>query len=232
MEYQNLTKFNGSMYGEPSYGGIEYDWEVPDNLTVSSPGGVSSVHHHYTKGFYGKGDSSSDIYAGQGNRYIAGEFGNLYEEGHTAGQGMGYYGDAPDYPFYNAETKVTGGTVPYGSNGDISNVNEKKTSTYTSLTQNPTSKNIKSDIEFVDEKEHFTKLGEDTLNVMYYVKKIVGFVFLVCLFVCLCFYFNTFNEFLKSKMGALVWQQYLAFSILLTALVVLLGYMSDWSTGF
>ena len=66
INYQTLSKYSGSLYGRPEYDGIEYDWEVPDNLVVGSPGGVSSIHHHYTKGFNGRGNTSSDIYAGQG----------------------------------------------------------------------------------------------------------------------------------------------------------------------
>jgi hypothetical protein len=98
--YQSIRDYNGSMYGEPKYNSIEYDWEVPDNMIVASPGGVSSVHHHWTKGFYGKGNLSGDIYAGQGDRYISGEYGNMYQSGHTASQDQGYYTAAPDYQYW------------------------------------------------------------------------------------------------------------------------------------
>ena len=96
--YQKLTQFSGSLYNDPdpSYRGIEYDFEVPDNLVIASPGGVDSVRHHYTKGFYGRGNTSSDVYAGQQNRYISGEYGNLYHPGHGAAQAQGFYGNAPD----------------------------------------------------------------------------------------------------------------------------------------
>jgi len=86
------------MYGSPKYNGIEYDFEVPTNLTVSSPGGVSSIHHHWTKGFDGRGNSSSDIYAGQGPQYISGEYGSLYQQGQTSSQK--YYPAPPDYKFW------------------------------------------------------------------------------------------------------------------------------------
>lgn len=101
--HQNLNTYTGSLYGEPRYQGIEYDWEVPDNLVVGSPGGVSSIHHHYTKGFYGKGNTSSDIYAGEQQRYMSGPYGNLYQSGQTASQAMGYYSAAPDYQFWQNE---------------------------------------------------------------------------------------------------------------------------------
>lgn len=98
--YQQLSKYSGSLYGRPQYDGIEYDWEVPDNLIVGSPGGVSTIHHHYTKGFDGRGNTSSDVYAGQGQRYNAGVYGNMYQIGQEAGQNMGYYPAAPDYQFW------------------------------------------------------------------------------------------------------------------------------------
>lgn len=110
--YQGISSYDGTLsgkqqptydstlYGKPEYRGIEYDWEVPDNLVVGSPGGVSTIHHHYTHGFYGRGNTSSDIYAGQGERYNSGIYGNLYQTGQEAGQAMGYYPDAPDYKFW------------------------------------------------------------------------------------------------------------------------------------
>lgn len=101
--HQKLTRYSGSLYGEPHYQGIEYDWEVPDDMVVGSPGGVSTIHHHYTKGFYGRGETSSDVYAGQQQRYNAGEFGNLYQSGSSAPQYMGYYTAAPDYQFWQNE---------------------------------------------------------------------------------------------------------------------------------
>lgn len=101
--YQSLQSYNGSLYGEPRYQGLEYDWEVPDNQIVASPGGTSSVHHHWTKGFYGAGNQSADWYAGQGDRYISGEYGNMYQSGQTATQDQGYYTAAPDYQYWQNE---------------------------------------------------------------------------------------------------------------------------------
>lgn len=100
-KYQNMKNYSGSLYGLPgSYDGVEYDWEVPDNQVVGTPGGVSTIHHHYTHGFNGRGNTSSDIYAGQGQRYISGAYGNLYNTGHEAGQSQGYYPSAPDYQYW------------------------------------------------------------------------------------------------------------------------------------
>ena len=97
--YQSLDQFNGDP--RPSYpanNGMQYDWEVPNDMVVASPGGVSGVHHHWTKGFYGIGNSSSDFYAGQGYRYPtdAGPYGNLYQTGYGGIDQTGNYLPPPD----------------------------------------------------------------------------------------------------------------------------------------
>jgi len=102
--YKSIDDYSGSLYGRVQEDGIEYDWEVPDNLVIGTPGGVSTIHHHYTKGFDGRGNTSSDIYGGQGDRYISGMYGNLYESGQTAPQELGYYPKAPDTKFWNNQT--------------------------------------------------------------------------------------------------------------------------------
>jgi hypothetical protein len=99
MAYQKLREYSGSLYGAPSYSGIEYDWEVPDNTVVGSPGGVSSTQHYYTKGFYGQGSSTPDIYAGEGRMYPYGVLGSAYQYGQTAAVHQGIFDTPPDQMF-------------------------------------------------------------------------------------------------------------------------------------
>lgn len=94
--YQQIKNYKGNLYGEPEYAGLEYDWEVPDNMVISSPGGASAVHHHYTKGMYGSGATMWDIYGGEGKRYPYGEHGNVYQTGQSSAQQAGLYYPAPD----------------------------------------------------------------------------------------------------------------------------------------
>ena len=97
--YQSLQKYQGNMYGTPTWNGIEYDWEVPDNMVIASPGGVSSTQHHYTKGFYGEGGSSWDNYGGEAARYVSGTRGNLYQMGQTSTEQQGIFtSPIPDPP--------------------------------------------------------------------------------------------------------------------------------------
>lgn len=94
--YQQLHRYRGSLYGSPQFSGLEYDYEVPDNVVVASPGGVSTTQHHYTKGFYGNGASTYDIFGGEGNMYPYGELGNLYQYGQNAPTEMGMYQQGAD----------------------------------------------------------------------------------------------------------------------------------------
>jgi len=103
--HQNLGRYDGSLYGEIDNRGMEYSTQVPDNMVIGSPGGVSSTHHHYTRGFYGQGGSSSDHYAGQGERYNHGVYGGVYETGHTASEKQGYYPEAPDKKHWENNTQ-------------------------------------------------------------------------------------------------------------------------------
>ena len=89
--------YNDQVTGIPRYDGIEYDYEVSGGNVVSSPGGVSSTQHHWTKGFYGSGGVTSDIYGGQGNRYPYGPLGNIYNRGYDAATEMGNYQRPPDF---------------------------------------------------------------------------------------------------------------------------------------
>lgn len=107
MSYQNFQTYNGSLYGTPQYKGIEYDWEVPDNTVVASPGGVSTTHHHYTKGVYGDGSSHWDVYGGEAQRYPYAEHGGIYSVGHNAPQKMHEYSMKPFDVMYT-ENQSTG----------------------------------------------------------------------------------------------------------------------------
>ncbi len=102
-QHQKISEYSGNLYGSPRYQGLEYDWEVNPTQYIGSPGGASTIHHHYTKGFYGRGNTSSDIYAGQSQRYISGLYGNLYQSGQESSQVNGLYPAAPDYQYWKNE---------------------------------------------------------------------------------------------------------------------------------
>lgn len=97
MAYRSLGSFEvGNLDGYPSFNGLEYDYEIPDSVVVGSPGGVSSTHHHYTKGLYGEGSSEPDMYAGDGKRYPYAEKGSMYSGGYDSSQLANGFGVPPD----------------------------------------------------------------------------------------------------------------------------------------
>jgi len=103
MDYQVLNSPDSPVYGTPDYDGLEYDYEVPNQMLVESPGGTSDIHHHWTKGFYGVGGSSWDVFGNDPPPTVYGNTGSLYATGPTATQawapgapGAGtYYGSPP-----------------------------------------------------------------------------------------------------------------------------------------
>jgi hypothetical protein len=144
--YQELHRYKGSLYGRPEYNGIEYDFEVPDNLVTASPGGVSTTQHHWTKGLYGAPSSTHDIYGGDGYRYQYGEFGNLYQVGQNATTEMGVFPYPPDQmytpnqstPHIDNFTKVPGMemiSVPDSSN--VEKISPLKKMTHVRLIAHP-----------------------------------------------------------------------------------------------
>lgn len=100
------------------YGGLEYDYEVPDNVIVESPGGASSTHHHWTKGFYGDaGGVTNNAYGHSNPRYPYGAFGSLYATGVDGANA--YYADPPtDVPYWEDNPRSDVPVVPSGAGYD------------------------------------------------------------------------------------------------------------------
>lgn len=68
--YLSLNYYNGSL------GGLQ---EKPAGSNdVPSPGGMSSLEHHWSHGLFGPPVTVTDAYAGTGDRYISGSYGNMY----------------------------------------------------------------------------------------------------------------------------------------------------------
>lgn len=100
------------------YGGLEYDYEVPDNVIVESPGGASSTHHHWTKGFYGNaGGVTNNAYGHSNPRYPYGSFGSLYAKGVDSANA--YYAAPPsDTPYWGDNPRSDVPHIPTGAGYD------------------------------------------------------------------------------------------------------------------
>jgi hypothetical protein len=68
--YLTLNEYNGALTGLLS--------NPAGAMDSPSPGGLSSIDHHWTHGLFGYGDRVLDAYEGTGDRYIYGPYGNLY----------------------------------------------------------------------------------------------------------------------------------------------------------
>ena len=106
INYQQLDRYKGSLYGSVQYNGLEYDFETPDNQVIGSPGGTSAIQHHWTKGMYSPQSSYSDIYGGEPPAYVYGEQGGLYQVGQSAPYYMGVY-QQPRDPTYTQNHAMT-----------------------------------------------------------------------------------------------------------------------------
>ena len=81
-KYLSLNSYDGTLYGiEPTHFRGYSALELPSDEPLS-PGGLSTIRHHWTGGM--DNDITSDVFAGTGDRYIAGEYGNIYKNGHAS----------------------------------------------------------------------------------------------------------------------------------------------------
>lgn len=90
--------YNGGLFENTlyEYGDVPQHPDVRDEFIIGSPGGASTTHHHWTGGFYGTGASMTDKFGYQGERYPHGEYGNIYDEGHSGASNMGVYPPVPE----------------------------------------------------------------------------------------------------------------------------------------
>ena len=90
--YLTLNEYDGALTGLlPNPAG-------PND--VPSPGGLSSIDHHWTHGLFGAPERVTDVYAGTGERYIYGPYGNLYTpnaHGNTYDDYRGPHSDRTEY---------------------------------------------------------------------------------------------------------------------------------------
>lgn len=208
--YQSLQKYKGSMYGEPKYQGIEYDREVANNQVIESAGGVSGIHHHYTKGMYSKASSSSDVYAGEPLAYPSAEFGNIYQPGHSAPYHIGMFKPPVDrmYPSSSLYRK------------------DNFASTNMEMIQPPDSPNISS-------LETQTNISEENdkkpLNVW------LIFLLLLILWFAFAFWLAGGEKFLVStfhKGETLNWKWYLIYAVIFTMIFFITAQISGVSVLF
>lgn len=240
MNYQNLNSYAGSLYGEPSYQGVEYSYDVPDNLVVGSPGGVSAVYHDWTNGLYGRGNTSSDIYAGQQDRYISGNYGSMYNTGQSAGDAMGYYTAPPDYQYWQNEVpqqySYSKSSASIGPTAGMSTQKKAHIEGYESglgddfdLIEG--ADDLGNELSMEDEIEI---IGKDVASIKSTLKTDsatppwVIFLFLILLFIAFDFWAEAGHRFISQRFhdgGVPTWERSVLYAVGVTAIFVLIIWM-------
>jgi len=118
--YLTLNNYDGSITGVK---------ELPAGPNdVVSPGGLASIQHHWTQGMGGLGDRTSDVFAGTGERYPAGVYGNLYHPNSHASVHERHYG-----PHTIDTQDITLSGKPYHWESKLSNAKNTVVENYTDL---------------------------------------------------------------------------------------------------
>lgn len=91
-KYLTLDDYSGSLGGLLLNPAGSHD--------VASPGGLASIQHHWSHGLFGPPERVVDAYAGTGDRYIYGEYGNMYTPNSHASLYDTYRGPTSDRTEY------------------------------------------------------------------------------------------------------------------------------------
>lgn len=215
--YQNLeTQFVGPSQGYPQNSGIQYDWEVPNNLVVSSPGGVSGIQHHWTKGFYGSGNTSSDIYAGQGYRYGKEQvYGDMYGSGFGGIDQTNNYFPPPDIAWWNNQPLQQNSY----SSTEIPTFQPPQTKESFVMTDS-----LDDGIEYLDDSNDKIKTRAE-LSVKSSYSPWLLFLLFVFAFIAFDFWAETGRLFINDHLRAgkkITWKSTLSYAVLITIIFALL----------
>lgn len=201
--YLSLDRYDGSLTGLQQYPPGQYD--------VATPGGLSSMQHHWTRGFGGVGDRVSDVFAGTGDRYISGEYGSMYQpNSHSAAHDM-YAG-----PTTAATQRTTLDGNPY-----YWDAKQKKSSTREHFTNvNPNVELIKPDFSIPKAVKKLPPVAEtvvdDTDDAPGKTSKYLLIFVLLLAFITFDFWAETVHRFIRQRLHGgkdATWQRYVLYSV-------------------
>ena len=237
--YLTLNNYDGSITG--------LDGMPAGPNDVVSAGGLASIQHHWTQGMGGLGDRTTDVFAGTGERYTAGPYGNLYHPESHGSVHERHYGphtvDTQQKTLagqpYHWESKSS--KLPIGNdNSSIEN--------YTDLD----SLELVDETPLIDEnKSHIDKkikqhkpshiFNENIIHTQIYnnsdKSKISAYVLLILFlfaFITFDFWSETVKSFIEQyvfKGKAIAWNKYLLMSIIATVMFILLLIVMDIPLG-
>lgn len=212
---QRYLHLGGEAEG-PEQSGLQYDRDVPDDMVIGSPGGVSSTFHHYTHGFYGKGGSSNDIYGGDQPSYISGEYGNLYQLGDNAAINSGAYSRREDEL-----------SQSYWKNQFPSVLTQQQVSPKTNLKAGrPQTENFEM-IEEADEPFSLNVSTSDAPDDKVKIHPLVLFLVFLIAYICISLWSGLIFQWVKEKFNngkEFTTHMLLIFSIVFTLLLVFISW--------
>ena len=212
--YLTLDEYNGSITGmQPLPAG-------PGD--VSSPGGLGTLYHHWTKGLGGPGDVTPDVFAGTGERYPHGEYGNLYTPASHSTVNDYYHG-----PDWGRTQNTTLAGQPYYWMTTENGVREN----FTQIPSGPQSTKIEPDASFElieqDPIDSADLVPLIPVNKPITVQPILMMFAFLLMFIVFDFWAQTTHRFLdKIHKGADVpWTRYFLYSICATLVALLVMYL-------
>lgn len=207
--YKQMRDYEQKIDSSPPYDGIDFDWEVPDDLVVASPGGVDSTRHHPTKGMFGPGNTSSDHTSVYGQSYTYGEYKDMYTPNRDS-QGATMFPNRYDSePILRGSGNATEDIVPQPIRENF---------------QSPDS------IAFLDINGEIKEDQSTTSNKSYAMKRVYVALVIVAFTICILFWKDLIYEEISKNVfagGKLSSKWLFGLAMLFTVLVIGLSFV-DW----
>lgn len=246
--YLPLNDYDGSLIGLQSNPAGPYD--------VPSPGGLASMQHHWSHGLFGPPERVVDVYAGTGDRYIHGEYGNMYVPNSHANVYNNYRGPHSDRtenstirddPYYWNEKKSSPtkakGVENFESSTvelieDVSQQSKQQTRPVASKPP-PIQKNTTKNIPISDFNK-FTELASLTDPSLISISEPKGssksssrtIIAILIIFILICgkLWEEALHNFIKQRLGGgkeISWVRYGIYATLATILLITIIHFAD-----
>jgi len=242
--YLPLNDYDGSLIGLQSNPAGPYD--------VPSPGGLASMQHHWSHGLFGPPERVVDVYAGTGDRYIHGEYGNMYVPNSHANVYNNYRGPHSDRtehstvrndPYYwnekkSSQTKVKSVENFEGSNVElIEDVSQQPKVVVSKIphSQKSVVKNIQNS-DFTKLTE-LTKLTDPSFVSMSEPKgssssssKTTIIIVVIFIIICAKLWDETLHSFIVQRLSGgkeISWVRYGIYAVLATILLLTVVHVAD-----
>lgn len=221
-KYINLNYYNGTLEG------VKESYFAEKGLPLDSaisPGGLSTLKHHWTEGMGGPGDIFPSVFAGTGDRYVASEYGNLYTPNAHASVHDYYRG-----PHSNLTENTTLSGKPYYWLGKAPGIPGRENFTdmgdFELIEGSPMDPTVKKRARKSKQPETFTNvenLTEEFRSTFYFSLLMLFFAFIVA-----SFWSDAIRKFVEQYLNsyqAISWQKYSLYAAGLTVIFLCTVYV-------